>query len=68
MNNVLVVSNFNAGRKKALMHKKALMKFLLKTCEKFRFVSIEEFNELNIEEFDTIIAIEIGRASCRERV
>ena len=57
MNNVLVVSNFNAGRKKALMHKKTLMKFLLANCEKFRFVSIDEFSELNIDEFDTIIVI-----------
>ena len=57
MKNVLVVSNYNAGRKEALAHKKVIHKFLLKRCQKFKFVSIDEINDLQIDDYDTIFAI-----------
>lgn len=57
MKNVLVVSNYNAGRKQALMQKKLLHKFLLKRCQKFKFISIDEFDEIDLKEFDTVFAM-----------
>lgn len=57
MDNVLVISNFNAGRKKAILYKKSLTKFLLHKSKKFKFISIDEFDNLDISCFDTIIAI-----------
>lgn len=57
MNNVLVVFNYNAGRKQAIIYKKKLHKFLLKGGYNFKFVSIDEFMTNDFEEFDTIIAV-----------
>ena len=57
MDNVLVILNFNAGRKKAVMYKKSLTKLLLQKSKKFKFISVDEFNEIDISEFDTIVAI-----------
>lgn len=57
MKNVLVVANYNAGRKQAVMHKKTLQKFLFKRCRKFKFISIEELNHVDFDEFDTVFAI-----------
>ena len=57
MKNVLVVSNYNAGRKQAVLHKKVFHKFLMKNSEHFRFISIEEFEFVNIDLYDTIFAI-----------
>lgn len=57
MKNVLVVSNYNAGRKQAVMHKKTLQKFLLKRCRKFKFISIEELESIEVDDFDTVFAV-----------
>jgi len=57
MKNVLVVSNYNAGRKEALAHKKELHKFLLKRCQRFKFISIDELNDVTVDDYDTIFAI-----------
>ena len=57
MDNVLVVYNFNAGRKKAVFQKKELTKFLLNSCKIFKFISIDEFDNADIKDFDTVIAI-----------
>jgi|GEM_PF-2188508 len=57
MKNVLAVYNYNAGRKKALMHKKKLHKFLLKRCRKFKFISIDELSDEQIDDYDTVFAI-----------
>lgn len=57
MKNVLVVSNYNAGRKKAIIHKKLMLKFLLKNCENFKFVTIDEFNDIDIDNYDTVFAM-----------
>lgn len=57
MNNVLVVANYNAGRKQAVFHKKKLHKYLMKKCKKFKFVTIDEIDDINSDEFDTIIAV-----------
>ena len=57
MKNTLVIFNYNAGRKKAVLCKKILQKFLFKKTNKFKFVSIDEFSEIDIEEYDIIIAV-----------
>ncbi len=57
MDNVLVISNFNAGRKKAVLYKKSLVKFLLQKSKMFKFISVDDFADTDITEFDTIIAI-----------
>lgn len=57
MKNALVVFNYNAGRKQAVLYKKMLHKFLLHKCENFKFISIDEFMDTDLEEFDTIFAV-----------
>ena len=57
MNKVLVVFNYNAGRKQAVIHKKMIHDFLFKRGYKFKFVSIDEFMSNDFDEFDTIIAV-----------
>ena len=57
MKNVLVISNYNAGRKQAVIHKKTLQKFLLKRCRKFKFISIDELKNIDFNEFDTVFVI-----------
>ncbi|MCR5260263.1 MAG: diacylglycerol kinase family lipid kinase [Candidatus Gastranaerophilales bacterium] len=57
MKNVLVVSNYNAGRKQAIIHKKILHKFLLQRCQKFKFINIDELVSIDITEYDTVFAM-----------
>lgn len=57
MKQVLVVNNPNAGRKKALKYKKAVLKYLFNKKLPFKSILIEELGNINIDEFDTIIAI-----------
>ena len=57
MKEVLVVNNPNAGRKKALKYKKAVLKYLLNKNLQFKSILIEELENININEFDTIIVI-----------
>ena len=57
MKNALVVFNYNAGRKQAIIHKKNIHKFLFRHCNKFKFVSINEFEHIDLEEYDTIFAV-----------
>lgn len=57
MNCVLIVTNFNAGRKKALKYKKQVIDFVLKHTRSFKFVDIDEFKELDITPYDTILAM-----------
>ena len=56
MNNILVVFNYNAGRKQTVKYKKIIHKFLLKNGYKYKFVSIDELAADDFTEFDTIIA------------
>lgn len=56
MKNALVVFNYNAGRKKAVLYKKTLHKFLLKRCKKFKFISVEDLDSVDLSEFDTVFA------------
>ena len=56
MKNVLVVFNYNAGRRQALKYKKILHKYLLKRCKKFKFISIDELEATDISEYDTVFA------------
>ena len=57
MKNVLIVTNFNAGRRKAIKYKKTVLDFLIKRCKMFKFASIEELDNIDFEQFDTIIAM-----------
>ncbi len=57
MNNVLVVSNFNAGRKTAIKNKKKVLDFLIKRVNTFKFVGIDELNTIDVSAFDTIITM-----------
>ena len=57
INNILIVTNFNAGRKKAVKYKKIVIDFVLRYTKSFKFVDIDELKELDVEPFDTIIAM-----------
>lgn len=57
MKNVLIITNFNAGRKQGIKYKKDVLNFLIKRCQMFKFISIEDIETVNIEIFDTIIAM-----------
>lgn len=57
MKNVLVISNYRAGRKTAIFNKKAVMKFLFKNAENFKIVDIAEADEIDKTQYDTIIAM-----------
>ena len=57
MKNALVVFNYNAGRKKAILYKKIIHKFLLKRSSLFKFVSIDELDNTDLKGYDTIFAV-----------
>lgn len=57
MNCILIVTNFNAGRKKAVKFKKKVIDFVLKYTKDFKFVDIDEFKEIDIAPYDTIFAM-----------
>jgi diacylglycerol kinase family enzyme len=57
MNNVLIVTNFSAGRKKAIKYKKRIQKFLLIRQVHFRFIDIDQLSEIDMEDFDTILVV-----------
>lgn len=57
MENVLIVTNFNAGRKKALKYKKQVSKFVLEHDGRFKFADIDELQSINFSEFDTIFVM-----------
>ena len=57
MNNVLIVTNFNAGRKRAVKYKKKVIDFVMKHTKSFKFVDIDELNKIDISIFDTILVM-----------
>ena len=57
MNCVLIVTNFNAGRKKAVKYKKKVIDFVLQYTKSFKFADIDEFKELDLTPYDTIFAM-----------
>ena len=57
MKNVLIVTNFNAGRKQAIKYKKKVLNFVLEYAAYFKFVDIDEFKNTDLYDFDTIIAM-----------
>ena len=57
MKNVLVICNYKAGRKTAILNKKKLKKFLFKNAEKFKIIDICSDSELDVTDYDTIIAM-----------
>lgn len=54
---VLIVTNFNAGRKKAVKYKKAVIDFVLKYTKFFKFADIDELKTIDITPYDTILAM-----------
>lgn len=57
MKSVLIVTNFNAGRRKAVKYKKAVIDFVLKHTKSFKFVDIDELETIDVTEFDTILTM-----------
>jgi YegS/Rv2252/BmrU family lipid kinase len=57
MKNVLVVSNLNAGRKRAILYKRTIQKFLLKNSQSFKFITVDDVNNTDFQEFDTVLVI-----------
>ena len=57
MKNALVVYNYNAGRKQAVIYKKIIHRFLFKRCSKFKFVSVDEFEQTDLGKYDTVFAV-----------
>lgn len=57
MNNVLVVSNFSAGRKRAIKYRRKIQTLLLKKQTRFQFITIEELQDVDMETFDTILVV-----------
>lgn len=57
MKKVLVVSNYRAGRKTAILNKKTLRKFLYKNSEDFNIVDICDVDNIDTSDYDTIIAM-----------
>ena len=57
MENVLLINNPNSGRRQALKHKKAVVKFLLEKRLKFKSIAIDEIEKTPFDNFDTIIVI-----------
>ena len=57
MKNVLVVTNFCAGRKKAIKYKKRILEFILKNSNSFKFIELNQLNTIDASSFDTIIAV-----------
>lgn len=57
MENVLIINNPNAGRKKALQYKKSVIKYLFEKNVKFKSISINELSNTDFSKFDTVIAI-----------
>ena len=57
MKNILLVFNYNSGRKQAIKYKKTLHKFLFKRGCNFKFVSIDDFLSNSFDGFDTVIAV-----------
>ena len=54
---VLIVTNFNAGRKKAVKYKKRVIDFVLKYTKSFKFVDIDELKTTDVTPYDTILAM-----------
>lgn len=57
MNNVLVVSNFSAGRKRAIKYRRKIQTLLLKKQTRFQFITIDELQDVDVETFDTILVV-----------
>lgn len=57
MKNVIVVANFNAGRKRAVRYKKRIMRFLFKHAQNFRFTTVEDLPFQDFDNVDTIMVV-----------
>lgn len=57
MENVLVINNPNAGRKKAAKYKKLIIQFLLRKNCSFKTIEISKLSSTDFQNFDTILAV-----------
>lgn len=57
MKKVLVISNVNAGRKKAVKYKREVRKFLFSNSDEFKFVNLDELENQDMNLFDTILVM-----------
>ncbi len=57
MNNVIVITNFSAGRKQAIKYKKAVLDFLIKRTKSLKFISADSVNSADMTDVDTIIVM-----------
>lgn len=57
MNRILVLSNFNAGRKRAIKYKKTVLKFVLQHTKEFKFIDIDELENTDVSQYDSILVV-----------
>ena len=57
MNRVLVLTNFNAGRKRAIKYKKAVLEFVLKHTKQIKFIDVDELKTTDVSDYDTILVM-----------
>lgn len=57
MQNVLVIPNYNSGRKQAAKQIKEFRKFLLAENLAYKVINIDDIENIKINDFDTIIAV-----------
>ena len=57
MKNALIVTNFSAGRKKAIKYKKRILNFVLNNFDNFKFIELNQLKTTDIAPFDTVIAL-----------
>lgn len=54
---VLIVTNFNAGRKRAVKYKKKIIDFVLKYTKSFKLIQIDELASIEFSQYDTILVL-----------
>lgn len=54
---VLIVTNFNAGRKRAVKYKKKIIDFVLKYTKSFKLIQIDELQNIEFSQYDTVLVL-----------
>ena len=57
MNNVLIISNFEAGRRKAVKYKKLVLDFILKYTQSFKCIGLDDIKTIDIYQYDTLFVL-----------
>ncbi len=57
MKQVLIVYNNNAGRKKGILYKRELHKYLFQDAESFKFITPDELSDFDTAPYETIVAM-----------